>query len=187
MSTRINSRVSPPAFTSLANDEFGECSSELPQTRQEWLAVLRSVRRVLHDTNDAEDLLHSAFIRLAEYHDRANVANPAAFLVRTAANLAVDERRRRRRHEVASDATELMEVVDQQPMQTELLATRERLEHVLAGLDSLGARTREIFLMHRIGGVKHRDIAACLGITVSAVEKHIAKASLFLLSWTDTE
>ncbi len=41
--------------------------------------------------------------------------------------------------------------------------------------------------MHRIGGLKHRDIAARLGITVSAVEKHVAKASLFLLSWTDSE
>ena len=80
-----------------------------------------------------------------------------------------------------------MEVADEQPMQSEMLAARERLENVLAGLDSLGARTREIFLMHRISGLKHRDIAARLGITVSAVEKHIAKASLFLLSWTDGE
>jgi len=58
---------------------------------------------------------------------------------------------------------------------------------LVAITDSLGARTREIFLMHRISGLKHRDIAAHLGITVSAVEKHIAKASLFLLSWTDGE
>lgn len=157
------------------------------QTPQGWHAVLRTVRRVLHGTNDAEDLLHSAFIRLAEYRERETVANPAAFLVRTAANLAVDERRRRLRREIPSTLIELMEVADEQPMQSELLAARERLENVLAGLDSLGARTREIFLMHRISGLKHRDIAARLGITVSAVEKHIAKASLFLLSWTDGE
>jgi len=157
------------------------------QTPQGWLAVLRTVRRVLRGTNDAEDMLHSAFIRFAEYRDREAVANPAAFLVRTATNLAVDERRRRLRRESPSTAVEMMEVADEQPMQTERLAARERLENVLAGLDTLGARTREIFLMHRIGGLKHRDIAVRLGITVSAVEKHVAKASLFLLSWTDGE
>jgi len=168
-------------------NDFAERTGASLQTPQGWHAVLRTVRRVLHGTNDAEDLLHSAFIRFAEYRDRETVANPAAFLVRTAANLAVDERRRRLRREIPSTLIELMEVADEQPMQTELLAARERLENVLAGLDSLGTRTREIFLMHRISGLKHRDIAARLGITVSAVEKHIAKASLFLLSWTDGE
>jgi RNA polymerase sigma-70 factor (ECF subfamily) len=31
--------------------------------------------------------------------------------------------------------------------------------------------------MHRIDGLKYREIAAELGITVSAVEKHIARAA----------
>jgi RNA polymerase sigma-70 factor (ECF subfamily) len=171
----------------LARCNLAEHTGAALQTRQGWLAVLRTVRRVLNGTNDAEDLLHSAFIRFAEYRDRETVANPAAFLVRTAANLAVDEHRRRLRHEIPSPLFELVDVADEQPMQTDLLAARERLENVLADLDSLGARTREIFLMHRISGMKHRDIAARLGITVSAVEKHIAKASLFLLTWTDSE
>ena len=171
----------------LTRCDLAERTGASLHTRQGWLAVLRTVRRVLHGTNDAEDLLHSAFIRFAEYRDRETVANPAAFLVRTAANLAVDERRRRQRREIPSPVIEMMEVADEQPMPTEMLAAKERLENVLAGLDSLGTRTREIFLMHRISGMKHRDIAARLGITVSAVEKHVAKASLFLLTWAESE
>jgi RNA polymerase sigma-70 factor (ECF subfamily) len=34
--------------------------------------------------------------------------------------------------------------------------------------------------MHRIEGLKYREIAARFGITVSAVEKHVAKAALSL-------
>jgi RNA polymerase sigma-70 factor (ECF subfamily) len=166
---------------------LAEHAGESLQTQQGWLAVLQTVRRVLRDTNDAEDLLHSAFIRFAESRHRERVLNPAAFLVRTAANLAVDEYRRRQRRESPSSDIELTEVVDEQPMQTDLLANRERLENVLAGLDSLGDRTREIFLMHRISGLKHRDIADHMGITVSAVEKHIAKANSFVLAWIDHE
>jgi RNA polymerase sigma factor (sigma-70 family) len=69
----------------------------------------------------------------------------------------------------------------------EVLAARERLQKVLAGLESLGPRTREIFLLHRLDGLKYREIAAQLGITVSAVEKHIAKATLFLVTWVEGE
>jgi RNA polymerase sigma factor (sigma-70 family) len=67
------------------------------------------------------------------------------------------------------------------------LAARERLQKVLAALESLGPRTREIFLLHRLDGLKYREIASQLGITVSAVEKHIAKASLFLVNWVEGE
>ena len=39
--------------------------------------------------------------------------------------------------------------------------------------------------MHRIDGLKYREIAERLGITVSAVEKHVAKAALFLACWVE--
>jgi DNA-directed RNA polymerase specialized sigma24 family protein len=42
-------------------------------------------------------------------------------------------------------------------------------------------------LLQRIEGFSHAQIAARLGITVSAVEKHIAKAALFLSDWMNKE
>jgi RNA polymerase sigma-70 factor (ECF subfamily) len=162
--------------------------SELPTTRKGWLTVLRAVRRAVGSNDTAEDLLHSAFIRLSEYSNRAAVENPSAFLVRTAANLAVDERRRVRvRRESPIDIDEMLEIADNHPLPAEVLAARERLEKGMAALESLGPRTREIFLLHRLDGLKYREIAARLDITVSAVEKHIAKASLFLVNWVESE
>jgi RNA polymerase sigma-70 factor (ECF subfamily) len=38
--------------------------------------------------------------------------------------------------------------------------------------------------MHRIEGMRHKDIAAQLGISQGAVEKHVAKAMLFLTEWS---
>lgn len=150
--------------------------------------MLRAVRRAVRGSDAAEDLLHSAFVRLSEYKDRDAVENPSAFVVRTAANLAVDERRRARvRRENPIDVGEMLEISDGQPLHTEVLAARERLEKVMAALESLGPRTREIFLLHRLDGLKYREIAARLDITVSAVEKHIAKASLFLVNWVEGE
>jgi RNA polymerase sigma-70 factor (ECF subfamily) len=162
--------------------------NDLPTTRKGWLALLRAVRRAVRGADNAEDLLHSAFIRLSEYSSREAVENPSAFLVRTAANLAVDERRRLRvRRESPLETNEMIEIADGQPLHSEVLEARERLNRVMAALESLGPRTREVFLMHRLDGLKYREISVRLGITVSAVEKHIAKASLFLVNGVEGE
>lgn len=162
--------------------------SELPTTRHGWQAILRAVRRVVGQSDAAEDLLHSAFVRLSEYRKQNTVDNPSGFLVKTAANLAVDERRRAQaRRESPIDIADMLDLSDGQPLHPEVLAAQERLTKIMAGLESLGPKTREIFLLHRVDGLKYREIAAQFDITVSAVEKHIAKASLFLVNWVDPE
>jgi RNA polymerase sigma factor (sigma-70 family) len=182
---------SPPSGgTSPAHPQVRQSAdmNGLPNTRKGWLKILNAVRRVVRGSDNAEDLLHSAFVRLSEYSDRDTVENPSAFLVRTAANLAVDEGRRTRvRRESPIDIGEMLDISDGQPLHPEVLAARERLEKVMVALESLGPRTREIFLLHRLDGMKYREIAARLDITVSAVEKHIAKASLFLVNWVEGE
>ena len=62
---------------------------------------------------------------------------------------------------------------------------QQRLRGLRAGLDQLSPRTREIFLLHRVEGYSHAQIAARMGVTVSAVEKQVAKAVLFLTEWMD--
>ena len=159
---------------------------QLPRDGAGWRGLVRRIARATRRPEKAEDLLHAAFVRLEEYRVRNSVSNPAAFLVRTAANMAVDEARHQRvRAEIGRPVHDLVDLADDQPLQHEVLAARKRLERVRAGLMELSPRTREIFLMHRIEGLKYHEIAARLGITVSAVEKHVAKAALFLADWTE--
>lgn len=144
-------------------------------------ALVRRVARFTGRADEAEEFLQSAFVRLMEYRDRHTVENESAFLVRTAVNIAVDESRRRRVRAEADPPAELLsQIADDQPLQDEVLLARERLKRVRAALAALSPRTREIYLMHRLDGLKFREIAAELGISVSAVEKHIAKASMFI-------
>lgn len=53
-----------------------------------------------------------------------------------------------------------------------------------AGLKELTPRTRQIFVMHKIQGMTHKETARQLGISIGAVEKHVAKAMLFLTEFT---
>lgn len=153
--------------------------------RKFWAGVLAGIRRRTRSDQDAEDLLHSAWLRLFAYRAEHDVREPAGFLVQAAANLAVDRHRHDRR--TAKEPLDAYEAgfADDSPLQDEVLAARERLRRVQAGLERLPPRTREIFVMHKVEGMKLREIAASLGITQSAVEKQVAKAVLFLTEWTE--
>jgi RNA polymerase sigma-70 factor (ECF subfamily) len=53
---------------------------------------------------------------------------------------------------------------------------RQRLRQVIAALEELPARTRDIFVLFRLDRLKQSEIAAQMGISVSAVEKHVVRA-----------
>nr|WP_220790056.1 sigma-70 family RNA polymerase sigma factor [Gluconacetobacter tumulisoli] len=140
------------------------------------------IRRIT-GRHDAEDLLQAAFQRFLE-RDRSGVRNPDAYLVRSARNLAVDQARRERHGAVApSDGADVESVHCPRPQPDEVLLARQRLQKLRAGCAQLDARTRDIFLLHRLEGLSYRDIAQRLDISVSAVEKHVSKAICFLTEW----
>lgn len=144
-------------------------------------ALVRQIARKTRNESDAEDFLQAALVRLIEYKARHAVDNEQAFLVRTAMNIAIDQSRRRKVREEPDVPMELLiEIPDDQPLQDEVFLAQERLKSVRAALDQLTPRTREIYFLHRIDGLKYREIADHLGITMSAVEKHIAKATMFI-------
>jgi RNA polymerase sigma factor (sigma-70 family) len=146
----------------------------------QWKSVVQRVaRRTGQD--EAEDLAQAAFLRLTRYSATKEVRNPAAFLVRTAVNIQIDSYR----HE--KHLGKFSPTLDQQPSEAPaadvVLADRARLERVRQGIAQLPDRTREIFLMHRFDELTYGEIAIRQSISVSAVEKHIAKAIVFLTRW----
>jgi RNA polymerase sigma factor (sigma-70 family) len=146
--------------------------------------LLRSRGRTL---DDADDLIQEAFLRLQLYCQDKPVEQPEAFLVRTALNLSIDERRSARyRHTVAA-GVDTLQLVDTRPPPDEVFATQERLLRVKRALDALSPRAREVFLLHRAEGYSYGQIAERLGVSVSTVEKHMAKAALFFDAWLDQE
>jgi len=139
-----------------------------------------------HRSNqEAEDLLHEAFLRYEQRKQHGPVTNPVGFLLRAAANLAIDEHRKRRHLSPQPFELACLSCPDPAPTIDDALVIQARFKRVWQGLDALGKRTRDVFLMHRLDGRKQQEIAATLGISRSAVEKHIAKADLFLTSWAE--
>lgn len=150
----------------------------------DWRRMLRRLQGVAGVSDDVEDLLQSAFLRLENYRRTTEVRKPDAFIVRTAINLGIDERRKlRRRMEIGGLDLDALEIADHTPPAEDAFDAKRRLEGVSNALQQLPPRTREIFLLRRVDGLRHREIAERLGITVSAVEKHVAKAALHIARW----
>jgi RNA polymerase sigma-70 factor (ECF subfamily) len=146
----------------------------------QWKSVVQRVARRTGPA-EAEDLAQAAFLRLTRYSETNDVRDPAAFLVRTAVNIQIDSYRHEKH--LGKFSPTLDEQPSEAPAPDVVLADRARLERVRQGIDQLPERTREIFLMHRFEERTYGEIAASLSISASAVEKHIAKAIVFLTRW----
>jgi RNA polymerase sigma factor (sigma-70 family) len=137
----------------------------------------RFVRSRVVCCHDAEDVIQEAYLRVLRYSAEHAVESEERLLFSAARNLAVDDSRRRKvRERGAADCAVL--AVEDSPPTDEVVDARQRLKHVEAAIAMLPARCREIFLMHRIDGMSYSQIAKSVGISVSGVEKHIARACL---------
>lgn len=153
-----------------------------------WQAALSRVKDALRrrgrTVHDAEDLVQEAWVRLACYSRERTVAEPEAFLMRTALNLSIDAYRvnSSRGEAVVLDEAVL---IDTSPGVEAVALARERMTRLSGCLSGLNSKTRDIFLAHRVDGMSYQEIARKHRLSVSAVEKHIARATLTITSWME--
>ncbi|MBX3628256.1 MAG: sigma-70 family RNA polymerase sigma factor [Rhizobacter sp.] len=153
-----------------------------------WGALLKRVRSMLlrrgRSSEDADDLVQEAWLRLAMYTRETPVDKPGAFLARTALNLAVSADRARA---VRGEEVEVEQVAlaDSSPGTEAAVLARERLARLDVCVSRLGGRTRAIFLDVRFGDMSYPEAARRYGISVSAVEKQMAKATMLVTRWME--
>jgi RNA polymerase sigma factor (sigma-70 family) len=132
---------------------------------------------------DIEDATQEVFVRLSRRRGLADMANVEGYLFETAGSVAIDHQRQavvrfREAHEPYDD--QFHAVPDLAP--DHVLEGRDSLRLLVAGLLELPERTRNAFVLTRLEHMPHVEVARRLGISVSAVEKHIVKALAHLLS-----
>lgn len=162
--------------------------SWIEQFDQRYRPSLRAYfrRRVGNDA-EAEDMAQEVLSRLIG-QNATQPDDASAYIFSVAANLLRDHVRREavrrawRNDQAPRQAEGLADApaVDWQDPER-IVAGRQALAQVRHVIDGLPERTRTIFILYRLEGLARRDIAEAHGISVSAVEKHIATAMKALL------
>ena len=124
-----------------------------------------------------DDLLQEVFLRLQAHHANAPIEHLDRYLFTVAASVLTDQSRRRAvRHDSAHETFEERHHPVEERSPERVLLDREDLDMVMQAIDELPTRTRDVFVLHRFEEMSGCRIAVALGLSVSAVEKHIMKA-----------
>lgn len=141
------------------------------------LALERYFSRRIESKPDVDDLVQEVFERLMRRGAVENDDRIDGYVFTTASSVLTDRHRRgraRQEHLHQEFCPDTHSGVDFSP--EHVLANRERLAHASAILLELPERTRAIFILRRLEGMRYVEIAERLGISVSAVEKHMQRA-----------
>lgn len=142
-------------------------------------SLLRLAKRIVGNGAAAEDVTQSLWFRVQRVDDDPPIGNLRAFLYRLTVNLATDQVRAERRYGALFETGELPEdVTDDRPTAEKSLLDRENLATMMAALDELPPRVREIFILRKFDDTPVNEIAERYGLTRSAIAKMMQKALL---------
>lgn len=139
--------------------------------------LARYFRSRVPDPADVDDLIQEVFARVVSRDSDEPIEHLGGFVFGIAAKVLAD--RGRRRFARKADAHEPFDAerhADQDFDPYRILEGKETLRAATEALLALPHRTRQIFVLYRLEGRKAREVAAQLGISVSAVEKHMLRA-----------
>ncbi|MBV2164586.1 MAG: sigma-70 family RNA polymerase sigma factor [Comamonas sp.] len=156
-----------------------------------YVDLLRVAARSTGSRDEAGDLVHDTWLRLAEHAQAAvgdegagaGAASPAprdatAYLAVMAQNLALDAHRRRQRQGRYLDAEAVREQLapSHAPDVADAVMYRQALAVLESALAALPERCRAVFVAHRVHGEKQSEIAARLGVSLNTVERDLLQA-----------
>lgn len=124
--------------------------------------------KIVGDHARGEDVVQEAFLRMRSVSTERRVEEAMGYLRRIIRNLAIDFLRRSLLERTQlTDAANFEEVAEDRPRQDKVIEDRDDLRIVLDAMAELPDRTRMALEMHRFDGMKLREIAAELGISVA--------------------
>ena len=149
-------------------------------------ALIRFLRGRVGSRNEALEVAQEAYVRLLSLDQPGAVSYLRAFLFKTAANIAIDRRRRHLSYHKATGQPLFSEFAENRTPERQVAAeqTLQRLEKLI---ESMPAKCRASFIMSQIQGLDAVTIASRLGITDSMVRKYVVRALLHCRQLMDLE
>jgi RNA polymerase sigma-70 factor (ECF subfamily) len=141
------------------------------------LSLKRFIGRFMHSSSDIEDIAQEAFLRAYAVESSRPIEQPKSFLFRIAKHLALSQLTRKARQitDYIEDSADSAVIQIEHSAEDEVSA-RQTLGLHCEAVAQLAPQCRQVYLLRKVHGFSHKEIAEQLGIAVSTVEKHLMKA-----------
>ncbi len=138
-------------------------------------ALMQFLQHNWRNRSDIVDLRQEVYVRVFEAARKEIPEHPRQFVFSTARNLLIDHIRREQviPIEAMADPDGLSVALDE-PGPDRATMARDELRKLQAALDQLPPRCREAFVLGKIEGLSGQEIAIRMGVTESAVSRHLA-------------
>ena len=139
-------------------------------------ALVRFFKRKTGSAVEAEDLAQDVLVRVLAHTNWKTPSEAKGYIFRTAINRWHDRHRRNGAHgtSVAWNEEAIGELGTQNPPER-VVMVMEELGQVARALEEMNVRTRTVLMLIRLEQMKAATVADMLGISLSAVNKHLAK------------
>ncbi len=140
-------------------------------------AIRHFLSRFSSSKQDIEDFTQETFLRGFAAEMRRDIQSPKAFLFQIARNTALEDIRKKKKNItlLVEDSGGADIIIDEsQPLADEWLDGRRKLALFSRAVAELPPQCRRAFLLRHAEGLQYKKIANRMGISISAVEKHVA-------------
>jgi RNA polymerase sigma-70 factor (ECF subfamily) len=146
----------------------------------------RFLSRFFSERQDIEDVAQETFLRAYVAEQRKNIKQPKAYLFRIAKNLALTKLERKSRQiayyinesgDCVCESGDNFDFTAQESTYGEVEA-QELLGIYCDAVASLPEKCRQVFLLRKVHGLGHQEIADRMGLSVSSVEKYLLRGIL---------
>ena len=152
-------------------------------------ALYRVAFSVLRNQADAEDAVQEAFVRVLRHRDTlGEVRDHRVWLIRIVWNIVLDRKRRAKTRPETDDVADLARVLPMKGLSAEELAAAAQYHaHVLACVDQLPAKERQVMMLSAFEELSSVEIAAVLEISESSVRSRLFRARNLMAGLLDHE
>ena len=155
-----------------------DSSQRIQDAYDEHKSVLVAyIARFFLRPEDMEDILQETVLKTLEAADLQHIRTPKAYLFITARNLIM-RRLKQQSRELILEINDLDErfFISQDVAADVKMYNKEKLRVFLEATNSLPPQCRRVFILRKLYGYSHKDIAKKLRISTSTVERHISNA-----------
>lgn len=139
----------------------------------------RFLARFFNERQDIEDVAQETFLRAYVAEQKQSIEQPKAYLFRVAKNIALT-RLTRKSVQITDYIADLAvpDVMYSETSAADEAEADESLGIYCEAVAALPEKCRQVFLLRKVHGLTHREIAERMSLSISSVEKYLLRGVL---------